>query len=272
MRPSTGKARGRVCLRFLGYDVAVVSSIESVLHRVASGFRQMLCSEAPASSYELELREGHQYELLRNGKVLACHDDLFEATSILRHEINRAFIHAHPQYLWMHAGAAARRDRAALFVGVSGRGKSTLITTLCRQEGLRYLSDDIIPIDPTTGEAIPYPMTPIIREDIGQELPSDRVEELRRTLVELPSSSYCREPLGIGAVVLPAYSTRSQARVLPFAPGATTLDLVKQCINARVHGASAVKFMADLTASVPVIPVEYSDAQRAANLVSSFLN
>lgn len=112
---------------------------------------------------------------------------------------------------------------------------------------------------------------PIVREGIGEELPSDRVEELPRTLVELPDSTYCSEPLGIGTVVLPSFSTKSRARVLPFTPGPTALDLVKQCINAQVHGALAVKFMADLTASVPVLPIEYSDAPAAANLVTGVL-
>jgi hypothetical protein len=271
VKPATETARGRICLRFMDYDVTVVSSMECVLRRVASGFRQMLHSDAPASSLELEIRRGHQYDLLRNGELLARYSDLFEAKTVLRHEINRAFIHAHPQFLWMHAGAAAGRDCAALFVGISGRGKSTLITTLCRQ-GLRYLSDDIIPIDPVTGTALPYPMTPIIREDIGQELPSDRIEELSRTLVELPTTAYCRVPVDIGTIVLPSYSAKTRAQVLPFAPGATALDLVRQCINARVHGASAVKFMAELTASVPVLPIQYSDADSAADLVSSRLN
>ncbi|GEM_PF-1397432 len=272
MRSVSKVARGRVCLRFLDYDVTVVSSIESVLQRVAFGFRRMLRADIPDSSFELEIREEHgRYELLRNGELLASYSDLFEAKTVLRHEINRAFIYAYPEFLWMHAGAVAGKDRAALFVGISGRGKSTLITTLC-QQGFRYLSDDIIPLDPATGKAIPYPMTPIVRENIGQELPPERVEEIPRTLVELPESTYCREPVSVGSVILPAYSTKCQARILPFSPGTTTLDLVKQCINARVHGASAVTFMAELTASVPVLPIEYSDAQSAANLVSRVLN
>lgn len=52
-----------------------------------------------------------------------------------------------PPLYGLHAGAVAQDDRATLFLGGHGSGKSTLVAGLTRFAGSDYLSDDIVLLD-----------------------------------------------------------------------------------------------------------------------------
>ncbi|MCA1792216.1 MAG: hypothetical protein LC667_20925, partial [Thioalkalivibrio sp.] len=56
----------------------------------------------------------------------------------------------------LHAAAVQHPGGAALLLGDSGAGKTTL-SLLLRHAGLHLLSDDISPIDPATAEVLPFP-------------------------------------------------------------------------------------------------------------------
>jgi hypothetical protein len=56
----------------------------------------------------------------------------------------------------LHAAAVQHSGGAALLLGDSGAGKTTL-SLLLRHAGLHLLSDDISPMDPATAEVLPFP-------------------------------------------------------------------------------------------------------------------
>ena len=67
------------------------------------------------------------------------------------------FAAAHPQLIWLHAGAAAARDGAVvLLAGPAGAGKSTLVVRLV-ERGWCLFGDDVVPVDrqSTGGAASP---------------------------------------------------------------------------------------------------------------------
>ena len=61
-----------------------------------------------------------------------------------------------PELYFVHAAVIARGDSATLFPGSTGSGKSTLAYILSNH-GLRYLSDELAPIDLASNLVIPYP-------------------------------------------------------------------------------------------------------------------
>ena len=97
-----------------------------------------------------------------------------EALRALKHEIVLKFIEARPDLLWLHAGAAADQKGVLLLAGSWGSGKSTLVTGLC-ELGWRYLSDDIVPFDPTSATLRPFPLTPARRIPKSKVLPRHRI-------------------------------------------------------------------------------------------------
>jgi hypothetical protein len=61
-----------------------------------------------------------------------------------------------PGLYFVHAACLARDGDATIIMGASGAGKSTAAYALS-SAGLRYLSDELSPIDPKRREVLPYP-------------------------------------------------------------------------------------------------------------------
>lgn len=57
---------------------------------------------------------------------------------------------------FVHAGVVAYRRKAIAFVAPSGTGKSTTVWALLRH-GFPYISDELLPVDLTSGAVHPYP-------------------------------------------------------------------------------------------------------------------
>src|SRR5262249_42219468 len=147
----------------------------------------------------------------------------------LNYEIVLQLIQARCDLLWFHAGAAAYQGNAVMISGAWGRGKSTLITSLCAC-GWTYLSDDIVPLDPNSGKIIPYPQTPIVRESLGQEMPLHRLSELRKTTVTLNPDIVCREPMPIGGLIFPRYDLHAPSTILTCSPATAMSELLQNCL------------------------------------------
>ena len=258
-----------VGVEFLGHQVEVHAGDEGVVRQVAASFREMPATGPPGSREVLEVSQGGDaYEVLRDGVSVLRTRERSEVQRALRHEIIQSFIRVHPHLLWLHAGAAVLHRRAVLFVGPYGRGKSTLVTELCRR-GWQYASDDVVPVDLSSHRILPFPLTPLVRQDVGRQLPRERVTELRKVKVPLPASALCRDPAPIGGIVLPAYSSGVVARLEPYSPSAVALDIVREGINRGDHGQALVMLCARLVSEVPILPLTYSDAGAAADLVEA---
>ncbi len=71
-------------------------------------------------------------------------------------EANRQAIDRTPELVLVHASAAVFDGMAVVLPGPMGAGKSTLAAALVR-EGLGYLTDEVVALDPVTGVVHPYP-------------------------------------------------------------------------------------------------------------------
>ncbi|MGZ4753983.1 MAG: hypothetical protein ACXWA9_03710 [Acidimicrobiia bacterium] len=71
-------------------------------------------------------------------------------------EANRQAIESSTDFVLVHASAAVFDGMAMVLPGPMGAGKSTLAAALVR-EGLGYLTDEVVALDPATGLIRPYP-------------------------------------------------------------------------------------------------------------------
>jgi hypothetical protein len=69
--------------------------------------------------------------------------------------VNRSAAEAGDEHIMLHAGALEADGRAVVLPGVSGSGKSTLCAGLA-QAGLAYLSDELVALDLSTHQVLPY--------------------------------------------------------------------------------------------------------------------
>ena len=153
---------------FGGSKVAVYSDAPEVLAGLKRIFREMLESEPTRTVGRLEVqRRDGNYNV--SGITEACieYGSLADTVERLRYEVVLRLIQARSDLIWLHAGAAAYRRSSVIILGPWGRGKSTLVTSLYAN-GWTYLSDDVVPLDPNSGRAFPFPLTPMVREDPGR--------------------------------------------------------------------------------------------------------
>jgi hypothetical protein len=253
---------------FGGSTVAVSSKAPEVLAGLARIFRQMLESESTMTVERLEV-QGRDGKYNISGTTEACieYGSLADTVERLRYEVLLRLILARSDLLWLHAGAAAYQGSSVMILGSWGRGKSTLVTTLYAN-GWTYLSDDVVPLDPNSGSAFPFPLTPMVREDPGEELPAESVSELRKTTVLLLPERVSRNPVPIRTVVFPVYRCGGHTELLPCSPATAALELLQNCLNFPSHREAAVRNVCDLVRKVPAFRLAYSDGRLAADLIA----
>ena len=248
--------------------MAVDSKAVEVLRELELSFREMVEPWPTRVAARLEVRKKNgQYHVLGNAENSIEYRSLPDILQYLKHEVVRHLIQALPELIWLHAGAAAYRDRAVVFLGQWGRGKSTLVTSLFESRW-RYLSDDIVPLNPNSGRVIPFPQTPAVRDDIGKEIPLCRVPELTRTRVPLKPEIVCREPMPIGALIFPNYTRQTPSAMNLCSRAPAVLGLLQNSLNFMNHRASAIRYLCDLVKRLPAFHLTFSSGKLAAKLIT----
>ena len=257
-----------VSVVFRGRAVVVRSAAPEVLRGVAQRFGGLPASGADAQVGAIEVgRDADGYHLLMEDEASVRGGTLDDVVRCAEYHVVGSLIKATPELLWLHAGAVARDGRAVLFVGPSGCGKSTLATALCRR-GYRYLADDTVPLDPASGQVIPFPLAPMVRQPAGQEVPPELLRTLIKTAPHLEMADTCREPSPIEAVAFPAYAPRAAAGLVRCSPATAALQLLQQCLNVTDQGGAAFQFLCAVAEGVPAFHLAYRDGETAASQVA----
>lgn len=95
---------------------------------------------------------------------------------------------------FVHAGVVAYRRKAVAFVAPSGTGKSTTVWALLRH-GFAYVSDELLPVDLTSGAVHPYPRSLCLKRPppAPYTLPRQTLET--GGLLYVPTSALKRRPV-----------------------------------------------------------------------------
>jgi len=88
------------------------------------------------------------------------------------------------EFFQIHAGAVVKGRKVILLPAGHGSGKTTLTLSLTRNH-YRYLSDDIVLIDPKSLTIIPFPRSFLIKEGVIKKL-------TRSNLIDKKNGYYCR--------------------------------------------------------------------------------
>jgi hypothetical protein len=171
-------------------------------------------------------------------------------------------------YLVLHASAVACRHRAAVFLGASGWGKSTLAAAL-HQRGFPFIADDVVAID--TGKAVP-----VVLPGVPQvKLWPDAVAALHEDTAALPrvhpqfekrvrplSAPIVTEPAPLGRLYVLADGPAPALE--PVAPREALVELLRHSYGARTlqHVRREAHFLqcAAVARAVPVARLAYPRA------------
>lgn len=257
------------------------------LHASAPGLRSLLADlyapfrsvAAPTVDFEVDQRlEGGStvYEVRADDAAVRTTTDPSMALAHLVWEINSAVIRASAEgpLLLLHAAAAERDGKAVLLPAPSGSGKSTLVTGLIAN-GLSYLTDDVVPFDPTQGSVRPYPK-PISL--------SRWLWPLFSQLKALPfgwnpflgaegylSASSFGADIGIASVprlvVVPNHSEHARTHLSPLARPEALQLVAQQSFNLARFGATGLETLSALIQGCECFRLDYSDLHAAVDLV-----
>lgn len=260
-----------VYVDFQGSQVSVSSASPEVIEYVRSTFVHMM---VPAES---RLVGQIKIEPVPDGFVLITENRAeYPATLVdhflplLKDEVRLQFMRAHPELLWLHAGAIAKNGRATLIAAPSGQGKSTL-STLLVDKGWRFLSDDVAPIRMTPNEVLPFPQRPFRRVNPKRLVPMDDVGLLRREGVDISPTVVHRVPAPIAAIVIIEYDPATDASISRLPAGSGALEVLRNLTNFVDHKAGAVGGVAELARAVPIYALRYASRDAAAVLVDQLL-
>ncbi|MDF5718800.1 MAG: hypothetical protein PUP93_34285 [Rhizonema sp. NSF051] len=193
------------------------------------------------------------------GYAYAERKDLLQA---VKYEVVMGLLLVHRELLWFHAGAVANDRGAVVFAAPGGGGKSTLVTQLY-QQGWRYLSDDVLPLELATGNIFSFPQTPRVRQNTGELVPSDRLWEVPKLDLRLDLNTICRSPSPIQAIVFPNFDQQTQAQISPCSPGTAAIELLRNCINFTDHKQAAVQRICEIVKHLPAFKLSFSNIDAA---------
>lgn len=249
-------------IRFLRNTIAVCTDADEVAEWLARSFSSMLVSQPRRPSFEVQiLRNPDGYRALRDCEAGPSAGRLLPDLAEVRREVAIMLMETRPELLWLHAGAASKNGAAVLLPGPWGSGKSSIVTRLCTN-GWLYLSDDMVGIDTEADTAVPFPITPLVREPV-QTYRSNYYTAVKREFC-LSKRSVCRKPQPIAAVVFPEYKPSATPTLSNCDAVTASTKLLESCMNFRQHGERAVAYTAELVKKVPFYQLHYSSAPLAA--------
>ncbi len=185
----------------------------------------------------------------------------------LYHATVKLLMLARQDLVWVHAGVAAYEDRAYLFAGPSGQGKSTLVGVLV-DCGWTYFSDEVAAIDAGTGTVHPFPLAPRRRVHEGEFVlldEGDAVRGLRKVAVEFPPHAVGQRPLPLQRICflryLPGVASIHEA---PCTPAPAVLELLRNSLSITTDREREIARLAQLVGRVPTVQISYPTAEAAA--------
>ena len=169
----------------------------------------------------------------------------------------------------IHAGAVGYQRRALVFPGPAGRGKSTLVAALV-DEGLQYLSDDLVMLDAEMKRVRGVPFSLGIKE-AGVDVLTDRFPQLPdlalhlrpdgkrvRYLAPAVGQETAAEEYEIGWIIFPRFDPTAPTELKRISASSALVKLTESCTLWRPMPWQSVGRLVSLVAAAPCFEMPFS--------------
>ncbi|MEN8188229.1 MAG: hypothetical protein ABFS19_00145 [Thermodesulfobacteriota bacterium] len=262
----------RLNVVFNGWQVTVRAQTPELAEPLHDLFFHLLSDDPGSSEILLELhlrRIGDEFfELEEYGKR---HEQgpLSNLLHHVREWVTDSFVSACPELLWLHAGGAAYEGRAVLLPGQSGVGKSSLTAGLV-DRGCRYLTDDIVPLDPSLNCVVPFPFPPSVRR-VSPENSGGWGLFLRQQKddIRISSDQVSDEPIPVNTLIFPEYLQGVSTGVLMEEVSTMTATrlLLSQCVRYDAEKEQTISRLLDLSRSARCFRLVYDNPEQALSAI-----
>ena len=223
--------------------------------------------------YRLEMRDGTIHEASSPGLVPKQNSAWGLLSELGGLMVDRAVQEASGVMI-IHAAAVARADVTLVMPGLTGMGKSTLTLELL-QRGWSYMSDDIVPVDVSTGCALPFPKPISIKDPSRWEALSKRWHGLHAAL-PFPASEFLlparafdvvtdpRRPLYVAAPCFRISGKRSMDRL-------TTAEAVAAVGPSVYRLEKHLTLLASICRELEAVQLSYDSTEEAMEYLSHLM-
>lgn len=182
----------------------------------------------------------------------------------------------------IHTACISRNGAGILLPGVSGAGKSTL-TTWMLTRGYRYLTDEIIALNPDTleAQALTRPLNlkrtgwdAVVTNELGDVRNAEKLDGSVSHLVEHRAFNpdYELETVQIKAVVFPRFSASADFSLEPISSAKTAMLMMQTFVNARNHPGHGFPAITSIARAVSGYELRYSKFEQLEVLDTELRN
>jgi hypothetical protein len=261
--------------RAAAHDFVIRTSdraIADYLDEVLSG---LAVPGAPRSIYGVfnSGAEPGRFSVSLDGEHLVSTGDVSEAVDYLLWHVNREVVNRSSSELVLHAAAAEQAGAAIVLTGPSGSGKSTLVAGLLRR-GLRYLTDEVVVVDPLTLAAAPYAKPIALKQGSHGVLSDlDPGSGHGRWLVNpcTVRDDAVAPASPVRWVVALRYDAGSEATLTPLRPAAALHALASNCANLAPDAQAKLQALAVVVGASTCCELVTGDLERSCDLVQELV-
>jgi hypothetical protein len=276
----TGLAPGQGCFRAHGLAFGVITDVPGLPSHLERAFAPFGDDGEPDRLYSLLQRvEGNrtQYELHLDDQRLTSLPTPSDAIRELVRSVNREMMLASPGSLFLHSSAVEHAGVAVLLPGTQDAGKTTLAAGLT-QSGLRYLTDEVVVLDPTS--LVVRPFAKPLSVDPGSwevlaDLRPDGDESFSSVQWQVPAHAFGDHAVGPASrpalVVFPRYEMGAVTALAPVTPAEALMELARHCLNLLDHGARGLAALAEVVVLCPSYRLTMGDLGEACTLIRGLL-
>ena len=265
--------------RVLGRRVRVDCTSAEIADTVAANFLALADEggDQPADLHYAAHRHGEEgpYVLERRGLPSLTAPDIGTLLFHLEKDLTVTLQRLRPELLFLHAAALAHGDGAWLLAGDSGSGKSTTAWGLLHH-GLRYLSDELSPIDLRTLRVLPYPHALCLKRRPPEPYPlPPNALDLGDTL-HVPADALpgrvADGPCTVAGILFVRHRPGLSAPALrPLSPAEACARLYVVTLNALAHPGDGLDAVQHLAEQVPAYVLETGELAAACEHVGRLL-
>jgi len=208
--------------------------------------------------FKIESNASH-YWLYRNHHPTHRNNQLAKIIYALEWQVFEALIRQNRDCLQFHAAVMARNDKAFMFIGPAGTGKTSLCLFLMRQ-GWSFFSDEIALLEPDTRLLFPFPRNIIIKPHLNSLIEPDS----RRLIIKfagadnrvypgffVPPSyftpqSIAAQPLTLCGIILLDGSPGAVLRIMPLSSAAAFQGVIANLFNHHCFRDHALHYLLTL--------------------------
>lgn len=220
------------------------------------------------------------YTIYQNDKMLYQTLDPLQLVPFLEWHLNNSALAKLDNYLQIHAGAITKNSKGIILPACTNGGKTTLILGLLMR-GFKYLSDEVVLVDPETCRIFPFPKNLCLKEGsfklfdpsrIGIQMKEHHVRPSKGALSFInptriaPDVTGC--PCEAAFLIFPYFDTSRSVQLKKIRKSEALLNMTKLLLNVPYFQEEWLDVLVGLTKNAECYSISVNSLSDTVELIS----